>query len=65
MFLYQIFEFWTITLIEGEKMKCEVILPRDEMRGEIIVKRPFKNLNFVQMAAILVGFQMARTKALA
>ena len=27
---------WTLTLAKGEKMKCEVILPRNEMKGEII-----------------------------
>ena len=28
-------ELWTITLKKGEKMICEVILLRNEMRGEI------------------------------
>ena len=29
-------EILTFTLIEGETMKCEVIFPRNEMRGEIV-----------------------------
>ena len=28
-------QLWTFILVEGEKMKSELILPRNEMRGEI------------------------------
>ena len=29
-------ELWNVAPIEGEKMKCEVILLTNEMRGEMI-----------------------------
>ena len=29
-------DLWTFALMEGEKMKCEVILPWNEIRGKIM-----------------------------
>ena len=38
-------ELWNFTLIECEKMKCEVILLRNVMRGEIIQKCFYQTLS--------------------
>ena len=44
-------ELWTFTLIEGEKMSCEVILQGNEMRGEIA------EYDFYQTLSMIIGCQ--------